>query len=250
MPDWMWIAAGGGLGLIVGSFLATLAIRWPEGRGVMRGRSACDGCGRALGPIELVPLLSFVLQKGRCRGCGSAIDRRHPLIETSCALVGIAATFAAPGAAGMAGALFGWLLVTLAVLDIEHQWLPDRLTLPLGLIGLAAALLKLPPPLVDRGIGVVAGFGSLWLVAWLYQRLRGRVGLGGGDPKLFGAIGAWLGWQPLPFVLLLASLVGLGAVVAMMLRGREVTPTPRLPFGALLATAAFPIWLMMTVHPL
>jgi len=237
-------AAGGALGLIAGSFLATIVIRWPEGRCIASGRSTCDGCGRMLGPLELVPLLSFAIQRGRCRACGAAIDPRHPLIEGGCALVGVAALLVAPGTAGLAGAVFGWLLIALAALDVEHQWLPDRLTLPLAVLGFAGGALDLPPPLLDRAVGAAAAFASLSLIGWSYRRLRGREGLGGGDPKLFGAIGAWLGWQVLPFVLLLASLAGLGAIAAMTLRGRAVTATTRLPFGALLAVAAFPVWLV------
>lgn len=239
-----WVALTAGLGLVAGSFLATLAIRWPEARGVATGRSACDACGQPLRWFELVPLLSFVAQRGRCRRCGGRIDPRHPLIEIAAALVGAAAAIAAPGLAGLAGALFGWLLLTLATLDVEHHWLPDRLTIPLAAAGLAVGAAGLSPPLVDRLIGAVAGFGALWLIATAYRLLRGRIGLGGGDPKLFGAIGAWLGWQMLPFVLLLAALAGLTAIVAMRLRGATVTATTRLPFGALLAVAAFPVWLV------
>ncbi|MGF7147896.1 leader peptidase (prepilin peptidase)/N-methyltransferase [Sphingomonas zeicaulis] len=239
-----WAALGAGLGLVAGSFLATLAVRWPEGRGIAIGRSTCDACGQPLRWFELVPLLSFAAQRGRCRRCGGRIDARHPLIEVAAALIGAAAMIAAPGLAGLAGALFGWLLLTLATLDVEHHWLPDRLTIPLAAAGIAVGAAGVSPTLVNRLIGAFAGFGTLWLIATAYRVLRGRIGLGGGDPKLFGAIGAWLGWQMLPFVLLLAALAGLAAVVAMRLRGATVTGTTRLPFGALLAVAAFPVWLV------
>lgn len=239
-----WVALGAALGLVAGSFLATLAIRWPEGRGIVAGRSACDACGQPLRWFELLPVLSFAAQRGRCRRCCGRIDPRHPLIETAAALIGAAAMIAAPGLVGLAGALFGWLLLTLATLDVEHHWLPDRLTIALAVTGIAAGAAGLAPPMINRLIGAAAGFGALWLIATAYRALRGRVGLGGGDPKLFGAIGAWLGWQMLPFVLLLAALAGLAAVVAMRLRGDTVTATTRLPFGALLAVAAFPVWLV------
>ena len=240
-----WAAIGAGLGLIAGSFLATLIVRWPNGRSVAVGRSACDQCGRALRWFELVPLLSFLASRGRCRTCDGAIDRRHVSIEVAMAAIGAMAFWVAPAFGGLFGALFGWLLLTLAALDVEHHWLPDRLTLPLMLLGLLAGWGGLPPALDDRLIGAVAGFGALWLIATAYRMLRGRIGLGGGDPKLFGAIGAWLGWQMLPFVLLLAALAGLAAVVAMRLRGDAITATTRLPFGALLAVAAFPVWLVI-----
>lgn len=232
------------LGAIVGSFLATLVIRWPEGRG-MGGRSACDGCGRTLTAVELVPLLSAAVQRGRCRTCGTAIDARHGLIEAGCALVGVTAGVAATGPVGLAGAVFGWLLLTLAALDVAALWLPDRLTGTLAVAGLASGIAGVWPPIEDRVIGGVAGFMLLWLVAAGYRRLRGRSGMGGGDPKLFGAIGLWLGWRMLPAVLLLASLVGLGLAMLARARGRAVGRDTAMPFGALLAVAAYPAWLVM-----
>ena len=111
-----------------------------------------------------------------------------------------------PGWLGLAGALFGWVLLTLALLDAGHFWLPDKLTLPLLLLGLAIVN---EPPLLHRLIGAAAGYAVLALIALAYRAARGREGLGGGDPKLLAAIGAWLGWQALPFVLLAASLAGL-----------------------------------------
>lgn len=244
MIGW-WPAAGALLGLIVGSFLATVAIRWPQGRSVATGRSRCDTCRRPLGVRELVPLLSFVVQQGRCRTCGARIDWRHPAIELAAAIVGVAAFVVVPGLFGLVGAVFGWALLLLAILDVEHHWLPDRLTFPLILAGLLASLTPLPPPAADRLIGAAAGFTMLWLIATGYRLVRGREGMGGGDPKLMAAIGAWIGWALLPTVLLLASLVGLGAVLTARLRGRTVLATTRLPLGALLAVAAYPAWLVM-----
>lgn len=241
----IWALAGLVGGAIAGSFIATVAIRWPQGRSATRGRSACDACGRSLGPVDLIPLIGYLIRRGRCRTCDAPIDIRHPLIEIAAAVIGATALIAAPGIEGAAGALFGWLLLLLAVLDIEHYWLPDRLTLTLALLGLAGGTLGLSPSLVDRAIGAAAGFVSLFLIALAYRAVRKREGMGGGDPKLLGAIGAWLGWAALPFVLLLASLIGLGAVAFGMARGRGVSATHRVPFGALMAVAAYPIWLVM-----
>lgn len=238
-------AFGALLGLIVGSFLATVAIRWPAGRSAVRGRSACDGCGAVLGARELVPILSWAAQRGRCRRCGARIDPSHPAVEAAAAVVGACAFAAAPPLAGLAGAAFGWTLLLLAVLDVEHHWLPDRLTLPLLAGGLLLGLAPLPPAATDRAIGATAGFGTLWAIAAGYRLLRDRDGMGGGDPKLFGAVGAWLGWAALPFVLLGASLVGLVAVALSAARGGNVTATTRLPLGALIAVAAYPAWLVM-----
>ncbi len=244
MPDWGWPLALGILGLLIGSFLATLVIRWPQGRSVLGGRSMCDGCGRTLRAWELVPLASALVARGRCSGCGVAIDARHWQIELACGAIGAVSGWAVPGPVGAAGAVFGWLLIALAALDVLEFWLPDALTATLAIAGLADGLI-VPPGFSERLIGGAAGFASLWLIARGYRAWRRREGLGGGDPKLLGAIGLWLGWRMLPFLLLLASLVGLGVVLAAALRGKPMRATDRLPFGALMAIAAYPLWLVM-----
>ena len=240
-PVLLMIVAAAAAGAIVGSFLATLMVRWPAGRD-LSGRSRCDGCGRPIGAAALVPLLSYAVQRGRCRACGARIDPRHPAIELGAAIIGALALAIAPGLAGAAGAVFGWLLLTLAILDLEHFWLPDRLTVALGTAGLAAGLVGVDPPLTTRLIGGLAGFGMLAGIASLYRRVRGREGLGQGDPKLLAAIGLWLGWPALPFVLLGASLTGLMAVAAVRLRGRRFGAADRLPLGTLMAVAAWAWW--------
>lgn len=236
-----WPALLGVLGLVFGSFIATVAIRWPEGRSALSGRSACDGCGRVLGAAELVPLAGYLVLRGRCRSCGAAIAPLHPVVEAIGAAIGLAAGFAAPGWDGVAGATFGWLLLALAAIDFRAFWLPDALTAALALAGLAFGA----PPLADRLIGGVAGFAALWLVAAGYRRLRGRAGLGGGDAKLFGAIGLWLGWRALPGVLLVACLIGLAVALARRMRAGD-----RLPLGTLLAAGAFAAWLYADAFPL
>lgn len=246
MAEALWIVAGTIGGLIAGSFLSTLAIRWPSGLKV-DGRSRCDGCGVQLRAAQLLPILAYVRQGGRCAGCGARIDRRHILLESLAVLIGIVATAASPGPAGFAGAFFGWLLLILATLDLTDFWLPDRLTLPLAAAGLLAGAAGLAPTLVDRGAGMVFGWASLQLVASGYRWLRGRDGLGRGDPKLFGAIGAWLGWQMLPIVLLFASLMGLAAVLVARMIGRPIGRHDALPFGAPLAAAAWPVWLVLAL---
>lgn len=236
-------AAGFLLGAIAGSFLAAILLRWPNGRSVTRGRSQCDACGRPLGVAELVPILSYFIARGRCRGCGAAIDRRHLAVEVGGAIIGLTAIFAHPLPLALVTALLGWWLFLLAALDVEHHWLPDRLTLPLIPAGLLAAWAGFGPPLEHRLIGAAAGFLVLAAIAWLYRRLRGREGLGGGDPKLLAAIGTWLGWPLLPFVLLGAGLIGLAVLLLMRLRGQRITATDRLPLGTLMALAAWPLWL-------
>ena len=244
---WAWPALLGALGLAFGSFIATVAIRWPEGRSPLKGRSACDSCGKTLGPHELVPLLSYAVRRGRCAGCGARIRPGQPITELIGLAIGVLAGIVAPGMEGVAGAVFGWLLLALATLDLAAFWLPNLLTATLALAGAAAGLAGLDPSATDRAIGGVAGFATLWLVAAAYRRLRGREGLGGGDPKLFGAIGLWLGWEALPLVLLTASVLGLAAVLLLRLGGRRMGMQDRLPLGALLAAAAWPVWLATAI---
>ena len=239
-----WIALGMLAGLIAGSFLSTLVLRWPEGKR-LGGRSACDDCGRSLKAIELVPLLSYVVQRGRCRSCGTTIAAVHPIMEIMCALAGGAALSFGPSGEAWIAAGAAWLLVALAMLDLRHLWLPDKLTVALALVaGGGGMLFAVPPAPVDRIIGGAAGLLSLALVAWGYRILRGRDGLGGGDPKLFGAIGLWLGWQALPLVLLAATSIALLGVVLLALRGARVDATLRVPLGSALAAGAIGYWLV------
>lgn len=239
-------ALGTVLGAIAGSFLATLTIRWPQGRSVAAGRSRCDGCHRRLAIVELVPIVSFLVQRGRCRACGANIDRRHPTLELIAMAIGLASMAGHPGWAGLAGAVFGWWLLALAMLDLSDRWLPDLLTVPLLGLGLVAGWLGVAPSVQERAIGALAGYVTLAGVALAYRRMRGREGMGGGDPKLFGAIGAWLGWEMLPIVLFVASMLGLIAAALLLARGRRIVATSSMPFGLLLALASWPIWLLGT----
>jgi leader peptidase (prepilin peptidase)/N-methyltransferase len=234
-------------GAIAGSFIATVLIRWPQGRSALAGRSRCDACEAALGPFELIPLLSWAVQRGRCRRCGARIDSRHLAVELAAAAIAIVAIVAHPPPLAAVTALLGWWLLLVAALDLEHQWLPDALTLPLVPLGLAAAWAGFGPPLGERLAGAAIGWAALALIAWAYRALRGREGMGGGDPRLMGALGAWIGVWLLPAVLLGAGLLGLAAVAAMRLRGEPVTATSRLPLGTLLALAAWPVWLVVAV---
>lgn len=190
-----------------------------------------------------MPLVSAIVSNGRCRSCGAGIDWRHGAIEALSATAGLAAMVVAPGRVGLAGVVFGSLLIAIAALDFAHFWLPNRLTAALAVAGLAGGAAGLGPSLTDRLIGGVAGFAALWSIAALYRLIRKREGLGGGDPKLFGAIGAWLGWQALSLVILGASLMGIAWTLWLLLRGQPVRGTDRLALGGLMAAAAFPVWL-------
>ncbi len=236
---------GFGLGALAGSFLAVVLIRWPQGRSAVRGESHCDACKERLRPWELVPILSYARARGRCGRCGAAIDPTHLLIELAAALIGLVAFVAHPGFGGPITAVWGWWLLLIAALDATHHWLPDKLTLPLVPAGIAVAALDVGPGLEQRLIGAAAGFLLLWSLGIAYRRLRGREGLGGGDPKLLAGLGAWLGWQQLPFVLLASGLLGLAALLLARSRGETISATDRLPLGMLMALAAWPIWLLI-----
>lgn len=244
LPFGIGVALAGLTGLVLGSFIATLVLRWPQGAS-LRGRSRCDGCARPLAAWDLVPLLSALAARGRCRRCGARIDPFHIYVELASMLVGIVALAAMPGVTGWRWALFGWLLLPLALLDARHFWLPDRLNLLLAIVGLLLAGPLLGTILLDRWIGALAGGLLLALIAFVYRRWRGSDGMGGGDPKLVAAIGAWLGWQALPLMLLLASVGGL--VWALFTQGKEDAPlaSRRVPLGAFVciaAWAAVPLW--------
>jgi leader peptidase (prepilin peptidase) / N-methyltransferase len=236
---------GAGLGLIVGSFLAAIVLRWPRGESVVKGRSRCDACGRTLRLIELVPLVSYFLARGRCRTCGAPIDRSHLVIELGCAAATAWIAVAAPWPYALGWAMLAWLLIPLIILDWRHFWLPDALTFPLAALGLTIGEWLSPPLFQARLIGAVAGLAGFLFIAWGYRRLRGRDGLGLGDAKLLGALGGWVGWQGLPLLLLMASAGGLVWALARHWAGHDVTGATRLPFGAFLCLAFAPAWLMM-----
>jgi leader peptidase (prepilin peptidase)/N-methyltransferase len=237
-PTIFWSGVLGVLGLVFGSFIATVAIRWPARRSALSGRSECDGCGRTLTALELVPLVSWIGLRGLCRTCDARIGWSHPLTEALGLAIGVVAGLLAPGLAGAAGAVFGWLLLAAGAVDLAAFRLPNPVTLALAVTGLASGAIGLSPPLFDRACGGIAGFTALWLVATGYRAIRDRDGLGGGDAKLFGAIGLWLGWRALPVVLLIACVLGLAWALL-----RRMKRDDRLPLGTLLAVGAFALWL-------
>ena len=239
--------AAGALGAIVGSFLGAALIRLPKRRSVVSGRSRCDSCKRVLGPLELVPILSYAALRGRCRGCKSAIDRGQVVAEIGGAMVGVAAALVARDGAMLAiGLVLGWQLLLLGLLDLRHLWLPDRLVSLLAVTGLIPALLVAASNvqlLAGPLLGAALGFGLLWLAALVYRGWRGREGLGAGDPKLLGAIGLWLGPAGVIETLLGACLIGLAAVAALALARRAPAADTALPLGTLLALAGFAVYL-------
>lgn len=249
IPLWLAALLGGGLGLVIGSFFATILIRWPRGQSAVAGRSHCDACGVTLGPLDLIPILSWAIRRGRCRACGAWIDPRHLAVELVAAMIGIVAALAHPLPLALVTASLGWWLLLTAALDLEEQWLPDLLTLPLILLGLLAAWGGFGPPLLERLWGAGIGWASLEAIRLIYRLSRGRDGMGGGDPKLFAAAGAWVGAWNLPVILLVAGLLGIAAALAMLLRGQNVAANTRMPLGTLIAVALWPAWLLVAIQP-
>ena len=234
-----------GAGLVAGSFTGLVSLRLPVDEPIARGRSRCGACARTLPPWRLVPLLSYALSRGRCAACGAPIPVRYPLMEAGCGLIGVWSALSQTSlAAALLTALLGWQLLLIAVIDGEHFWLPDQLTFPLLFTGGLAAVLIEGPTLQGAALGAAAGFGVLWLVALAYRLVRGREGLGGGDPWLLAAGGAWVGWIGLPSVLLWASAAGLSVVASRIALRRPVSGADRLPFGVFLALGIWLTWLL------
>jgi leader peptidase (prepilin peptidase)/N-methyltransferase len=177
---------------------------------LVRPRSRCPGCGHGITALENVPLLSWIFLKAKCAKCGAKISARYPLVEL---LAGIGAAYSAwrfgPTMAALGAMLFVWFTIALAFIDQETGFLPDDLTLPLVWIGLLTNLGGAFVPLRDAVIGAVVAYLFLWIINAAFRAWRGMDGMGYGDFKLYAAVGAFLGWKLLPFVILLSSIVGL-----------------------------------------
>ena len=257
-PYALWLAAL--LGLLVGSFLNVVIYRLP--RMVLRDetqadtpalslsfpRSHCPHCGHTLAPWELVPVLSFVLLRGRCRQCHTPISWTYPLTElANAALWVLCIAHFGDTPQGWCWALYASTLLALARIDLQTTLLPDALTLPLLWAGLGLASLGWTGlPLQEALWGAMLGYGLFWGLDWVYLRVRGRHGMGGGDAKLLAALLAWLGWPAVVAVLLIASLSALLMVLLQGLRGRLQTEA-QIPFGPYLALAGL---VLMVWHPL
>lgn len=206
---------------------------------LMVPRSACPHCGHAITAMENIPLLSWLWLKGRCRECQAPISARYPLVELLTALLSlvVAATFP-PGWGLLAALLLTWVLVALTFIDLDKMLLPDQLTLPLLWGGLLFNLAGGFVPLADAVIGAMAGYLVLWSLYWAFKLLTGKEGMGYGDFKLLAALGAWLGWQALPIVLLLSSLIGAIIGISLILLRNHHQNKP-IPFGPYLAIAGW-----------
>jgi len=225
-----------------GSFLATVALRWPDWRAIAWRPSSCEACGRRLRPYEMIPLLSWAALRGRCATCHARISLMSPALEIA-ALVPAAWAATAVSSRPMfwLTCLFGWQLLLLAAIDLRLRRLPDFLTLVLLGSGLAEAILR--DAVGDALVGALAGGCVLWGTAWLYRRIRGREGLGEGDGKLAAGLGSWVGLLGLPTVLAIGATVTLAAAVwAQRAKGASASPFA-VPLGPGLAFGGWIVWL-------
>lgn len=248
-------------GLIVGSFLNVVIHRLPimlergwreqcdelagkhaaqlDRYDLMVPRSRCPGCGHAISALENIPLLSYAWLKGKCKACGKSISWRYPTVELlTGVLSAIVAWHFGATVATLGALLLTWALIALTFIDYDHQLLPDNITLPLLWFGLVFNVGGVYVSLHSAVVGALAGYLSLWLVYQLFKLITGREGMGHGDFKLFAALGAWLGWQQLPLIILLSSFLGaIIGVGAILLLGRDRTVP--IPFGPFLCLAGW-----------
>ncbi|MCK1545714.1 prepilin peptidase [Bradyrhizobium sp. 179] len=233
---------------IAGSFAGVIIRRLPQKRDIIWSRSRCDACDTDLSPVCLVPIISYLALGGRCRTCRATISPFHLAIELSCVAVACWAAMVDRTPLWLwAACVLGWTLLVLSWIDAEHFRLPDALTLPLLVSGLATQALLAPEQLPASLVGTLLGYASFRTIAAGYRALREREGLGAGDAKLMAAAGAWLGWSALPDVVLVAALLGILAIVLGRLNGRAIDRSAAIPFGPFLSAA---IWLTYIYGPM
>jgi leader peptidase (prepilin peptidase)/N-methyltransferase len=224
-------------GAVIGSFLNVCIHRLPRGTSIVWPASACPACGRRLAWFDNVPLVSYVVLRGRCRGCDEPISWRYPIVEAVTALMFAAGWwYYGPGPLLLSRLIFGCALIVLFAIDLEHHLLPNPVTLPGIVVGFLFSFLT-EPGWRDSLIGIVIGGGALFLIAEVYYRVRHEEGLGMGDVKMLAMIGGFLGWQLTVLSLMLASFAGTIIGIALIATGRG-TMKYALPFGTFLAVGA------------
>ncbi|NND80859.1 MAG: prepilin peptidase [Gammaproteobacteria bacterium] len=262
LPANYHIALAGIFGLLIGSFLNVVVYRYPlilkyqwskqsfewlndkeyqepEPDGIMRPASRCGNCGTAVRAWQNIPVISYLLLRGKCASCKQSIALRYPLVEI---LTGLLSALVMHhfgwGMQAAAGIILTWALVALSFIDFDHQLLPDEIVLPLVWLGLALSLVPVFAMPVDAIIGAMAGYLSLWLVFHLFKIATGKEGMGYGDFKLLAFLGAWFGWQLLPQIILVSTVLGSIAGLSLMLTGKLNREKP-MPFGPYIALAGW-----------
>ncbi len=246
------------LGLLVGSFLNVVIHRlpimlereWQEQCAALQGKeppsentrynlltpaSTCPSCGHKIRAWENIPVVSYLLLRGRCSACKTPISLRYPLVEAISALLsGFAMLHFGPTFQTLAALVFIWALLALTYIDYDTQLLPDDITLPLLWLGLLLNWQGVFTSLPDALLGAVLGYLALWSIYWGFKLLTGKEGMGYGDFKLLAALGAWMGWQMLPGIILLSSVVGAVVGLSLIVLRRQDSQKP-IPFGPYLA---------------
>ena len=265
--SWAFTFSATVLGLLVGSFLNVVVYRLPimmergwrtQCRELLGGaetpeppvdkeepfnlivpRSRCPHCGHTVSALENIPIISYLWLRGRCAGCGKAISARYPLVELSSAVLsGITVWHFGFHWTAAAALFLTWALIALTLIDYDHQLLPDDITLPFLWFGLLLSLYGLFTESSASIIGATAGYLSLWSVYMLFKWTTGKEGMGYGDFKLLAMLGAWMGWQALPVIIILSSVVGaIVGVTLILFRGRDRNVP--IPFGPYLAAAGW-----------
>jgi len=249
-------------GLIFGSFLNVVILRIPplleydwrcqckellelkgdeeeKPPGIVVSRSRCPKCGHGIRATENIPVLSYVLLRGKCSACKTRISPRYPLVELTTAILFLVTIWHfGPNLQGLTALLLTAFLIVLAGIDLDHQLLPDNMTLPLMWIGILLGFWSIHTDLASSVTGALAGYLSLWSIFHLFRMLTGKEGMGYGDFKLLAALGAWMGWQVLPLIVLLSSVVGAAVGLTLMVSGKLQRDKP-MPFGPFIAAAGW-----------
>ncbi|GLP97466.1 prepilin peptidase [Paraferrimonas sedimenticola] len=261
----LWLSTALVFGLVVGSFLNVVIHRtpvllkrqwredcaelvpdapayddgYPKRYNLVTPNSTCPKCGHAIKAWQNIPVISWLLLKGKCANCQTPISKRYPIVETITGLMIVAVAHAfGPTWTFLFAALFTFTLIALTGIDLDEMLLPDNMTLPLLWLGLIVNVSGTFVPLQDAVIGAAAGYLSLWSVFWLFKLVTGKEGMGYGDFKLLAAAGAWLGWQMLPMIILLSSLIGAIVGISLMAFKKLQQGNP-IPFGPYIAGAAW-----------
>lgn len=262
MPIWLSAGIALVLGLAIGSFLNVVIVRLPKMMtnswkadccellelepppqqstfNLLLPASECPSCGHQIRPWENIPVLSYLFLRGRCSACRSRISIRYPLIEIATGILSVLVLLHFGWTAqSMLALVLVWALIALTGIDIDTQLLPDKITLPLLWLGLLANSAGAFVSLEDAVYGAAAGYLLLWSVFWGFKLLTGKEGMGYGDFKLLAALGAWMGWQALPTIVLLSSFVGaVIGIAGILIQGRDRNVP--IPFGPYLAIAGF-----------
>ena len=249
-------------GLIIGSFLNVVILRVPpllehdwrcqcqellqlkldqnnRPPGIVLARSKCPNCGHHIRALENIPILSYLVLRGKCAACNARISPRYPLVElTTAILFALTIWHFGPSLQGLTALFLTAFLIALAGIDADHQLLPDNMTLPLLWAGIVLNFWSVHTDLASSVTGAIAGYLALWLVYHLFRLMTGKEGMGYGDFKLLAALGAWMGWQMLPLIILLSSVVGALTGLILMGAGKMNRDKP-MPFGPFIAAAGW-----------